>query len=372
MKVLHVISDRNIGGAGILLCNLLQCFDPRRIESTVLLPKDSLLKPRILELGIKVGELEQECDRFCAASVREIRQWIQRTGAELLHANAALSARIAAKKQGIPVVHTRHCFYPPAGIWRFPAARWVGGFFNRRLSDRVIATAGAAASNLRKMGIPTEKIEVIINGSLEPRAVEAWELAAARVRFGIQPKDFVIGICARLEECKGHRTFFEAAKLAMERLPQIPFRFLVVGTGSLREELEEYCQILGIAPFVRFTGFVEDMAIIYRLLRLNVNCSTGTETSCLALSEGMSAGVPMIASDYGGNIDMIGDGHAGFLFPAGDACALANAIVRVVEDINLENAMRRAARERFEAHYTAKEMSQQVTHLYEEVLSLKS
>ena len=80
----------------------------------------------------------------------------------------------------------------------------------------------------------------------------------------------------------------------------------------------------------------------------------------------------MIASDYGGNIDMIGDGHAGFLFPAGDACALANAIVRVVEDINLENAMRRAARERFEAHYTAKEMSQQVTHLYEEVLSLKS
>lgn len=372
MKVLHVLSDRNIGGAGVLLCNLLQSFDAERIQSTVLLPRDSLLKPRISELGIEVGELERDCDGFSMASVREIRRWIRQTGAELLHANAALSARIAARQQGIPVVHTRHCCYPPSGIWRFSTVRWMGGFFNRRLSDRVIATAQAAALDLGTMGIPSDKIRVIINGSLEARAVEAWELAAARVRFGIKPEDFVIGICARLEECKGHRTFFEAAKQVMERLPWVPFRFLVVGAGSQREKLEEYCQSLGIAPFVRFTGFVEDMAVIYRLLRINVNCSTGTETSCLALSEGMSAGVPMIASDYGGNTDMIGDGRAGFLFPAGDACGLANAIVRIAEDINLENAMRRGAKERFEAHYTAKEMSQQVTHLYEEVLSLKT
>ena len=54
MRVLHVISDRNIGGAGVLLCNLLRNFDPRRIESTVLLPKNSLLKERILALGVDV------------------------------------------------------------------------------------------------------------------------------------------------------------------------------------------------------------------------------------------------------------------------------------------------------------------------------
>lgn len=371
MRVLHVISDRNIGGAGVLLCNLLQNFDSEQIQSTVLLPKDSLLKERLLALGVQVREIVEDCDRLSGASVREISCLIKEMGAELLHANAALSARIAAKRCHIPVVHTRHCCYPPQGIWRYPAVRRMGGFFNRRLSDRVIATAEAAARDLSLLGIPPQSIEVIINGSTAVREVKEQELEAARARFGIQKGEFVVGICARLEECKGHRTFFEAAKLVMERLPTVSFRFLVVGTGSQRQALEAYCQSLEIAPFVRFTGFVEDMATVYRLLRINVNCSTGTETSCLALSEGMSAGVPMIASDYGGNRSMIGDGHAGFLFPAGDAEELADAICRIASDINLENAMRRAAKARYEAHYTAKEMSQRVAHLYEELL-LKS
>ena len=371
MRVLHVISDRNIGGAGVLLCTLLRNFDPRRIESTVLLPKNSLLKERILALGVDVWELEEECDRFSFASVREISGVIHRTGAQLLHANAALCARIAAKRCHIPVVHTRHCCFPPRGIWKNSILRHLGGVINRSLSDRVIATAEAAAEDLSLLGIPPQQIEVVINGSPAIREIGEQEQRRARERFGIQKGEFVVGICARLEECKGHRTFFEAAKLVMERLPTVSFRFLVVGTGTQRQALEAYCQSLGIAPFVRFTGFVEDMATVYRLLRINVNCSTGTETSCLALSEGMSAGVPMIASDYGGNRSMIGDGHAGFLFPVGDANALADAILRIASDINLENAMRREARARYEAHYTAKEMSQRVAHLYEELL-LKS
>ena len=129
------------------------------------------------------------------------------------------------------------------------------------------------------------------------------------------------------------------------------------------------CETLGLESSVCFTGFLRDMAPIYRLLRVNVNCSTGTETSCLALSEGMSAGVPAVVSDYGGNRAMIGESLAGIVYPVGNADALADAIGRIVADNALELQMRRAARERYEACYTAAAMTERVTRVYERMLS---
>jgi glycosyltransferase involved in cell wall biosynthesis len=236
------------------------------------------------------------------------------------------------------------------------------------LSDYVIATAEAAKENLRALGIPKEKISVIINGSKPIRAVSDMDLEVARCAFSIEPNDFCVGICARLEDCKGHDTFLHAARILCDRVPQIPFRFLIVGTGSRRAELEETASLLGIADRVCFTGFVSDMAPIYRLLRVNVNCSTGTETSCLALSEGMSAGVPCVASEYGGNRAMIGDGEAGMLSPIGDANALAECILQIAKSPNTEAQLRRAALLRYEQKYTAKRMADEVTSLYERMV----
>ena len=101
---------------------------------------------------------------------------------------------------------------------------------------------------------------------------------------------------------------------------------------------------------VTFAGFVADMAPIYRILRVNVNCSCGTETSCLAISEGMSVGLPTVASNYGGNVAMIGECGAGFLFDVGDAEALANAILQIAENEELEKKMQRCAYERYLSH----------------------
>jgi glycosyltransferase involved in cell wall biosynthesis len=238
------------------------------------------------------------------------------------------------------------------------------------LSERVIATADAAAENLTMLGIPRKRIDVIINGSEAVREVSESELESARARWGIAANEFTVGICARLEPCKGHETFLRAAKRLTEQYPWRSFRFLVVGDGSRRAELEVMCETLGLESSVTFTGFVKDMALIYRLLRVNVNCSSGTETSCLAISEGMSAGVPAIVSDYGGNRAMIGDGMAGIVYPVGNVDALAEAIGRIASDCVLESKMRRAARDRYERFYTAAAMTESVTRVYEKLLKL--
>ncbi len=368
MKVLHVISDENIGGAGVLLCNLLSCFDKNEVESMVALPCGSKLAPRILQMGIPIFFLSEPCDRLSAAAVREIKGVLRKSGAEILHANAALSARVAARGCHIPVVHTRHCCFPHTGILRNSAVRYAAGLCNRALSDHVIATAEAAAENLRELGIPQRKMSVIINGSLPVRVVDEDTLDQKRAEWGISARDFCIGICARLEECKGHDTFLAAASILAKKHPDIPFRFLIVGQGSRRAELEMMIDTLELSDRVIFTGFLSDMALVYPLLRVNVNCSCGTETSCLAISEGMSVGLPTIASNYGGNVAMLGESGAGFLFPVGDAEALANAILQIAEDEELERRMRISARERYLSHFTAEKMAREVTKVYEKLV----
>lgn len=371
MRVLHVISDRNIGGAGVLLTSLLKRLDRTRVESVVALPRSSLLEPRVKALGVPVLHLDQSCDRYNRRSVREIKAMIEEEDIDIVHANAAICARIAGKLCGTVVLHTRHCCFPPQGAWKSRIFSKIGGRVNAMLSDRVIATAEAAVENLCLLGVPRSSIEVIINGSEPIREVSRMELDQLRKKLNLTEDDFCIGICARLEECKGHDIFLHAAKAVLEQKKDLSFRFLIVGTGSQDETLKKLAEELGISEHVRFVGFVEDMAPIYHLLRINVNCSRATETSCLSLSEGMSAGVPFIASDFGGNVAMVGESEAGILFPVDDADALANAIIRVASNPSLEKNMKAAARARYEEKYTAEQMGKHLTAVYERLYRAK-
>ena len=371
MRVLHVISDENIGGAGVLLTSLLKNMDSTRVESIVAMPQGSLLKKRIADLKIPIHLLKYPCDRVNFYSVRELQRIIKRDHIDIVHANAAICARVAGRMFGRIVLHTRHCCFPPKGVWRLWLIRRICGFGNQMLSDRVIATADAAAENLMMLGISSEQIEVVINGSEPIRAVSENELDVLRERFEIEKADFCIGICARLEKYKGHDVFLAAAKRVVAKMPCRKVCFLIVGEGSMRETLQKQVKEEGMTSFVRFTGFVEDMAPIYHLLDLNVNCSRGTETSCLALSEGMSAGLPFVASDFGGNVAMKGGSEAGVLFSVDDAEELSEAICKIASDPMLYKRMRLAAYARYQEKYTAVQMGDHLTAVYENLMKSK-
>ena len=369
MRVLHVISDQNVGGAGVLLCSLLRNFDPTRVESAVAIPRGSALEARLSPLEIPVTELSASPDRPNMHAVRELSCVIRAQKPDLVHTNASMAARVAARLCRVPVIHTRHCCFPPQGALKSPLIARIAGSVNRTLSDHVIATADAAAEDLLRLGIPPERITVIKNGSEELRTPTALELSAARARWGISPDDFVVGICARLVACKDHETFLRAARICLDHTPARRTHFLIVGEGEERTRIERLVRELGLSSHVTLTGFVSDMATVYHLLNLNVNCSVGTETSCLALSEGMSAGVPALVSDYGGNPAMIGESRAGVVFPMRDAARLASLILQICADPALERMMRSAARERYLQCYTARAMAREVEAVYREVLS---
>ena len=141
-------------------------------------------------------------------------------------------------------------------------------------------------------------------------------------------------------------------------------KILVCGRGSLEAELRRVAEELGVAGRVVFAGFVEDITHHMNAIDVNVNCSVGTETSSLALSEGMSLGKPAVVSDYGGNPDMVVDGVSGFVVPAADPSALVSALARLEGDRELLARMGAAAYRRYTEQFTAVSMTGALEELY--------
>ena len=369
IKILNVLTDSNIGGAGRLLVNYLHNFDRTRFDSAVVLPKDSRLIPAVRAEGYDVIETEYGRDKsWDRRAVGELRRIIRDYRPDIVHTHSSLSARVAAWQCGVPArFYTRHCaFVPSRKLTTFPGKQ-LNGLMNRVLSTDIVAVAEAAKQNLTDTGVPEKLITVIINGVEPLRETSPEENDALRDELGIGREDFVCGIVARLEDYKGHSYLLESAKTVLASHPGAVF--LIVGEGTERERLEKQAAESGIAGQVIFTGFCDDVAPYYGIMDLNLNCSWGTETSSLALSEGMSVGVPAVATTYGGNPYMITEGVNGLLVPEKDAPAMADAILRIMDDPELLKRLSDGARRLYREKFTARAMTEQLEALYEAAVS---
>ena len=363
IRVIEAISDTNIGGAGRLLLARLEESDRSRFEETVILPKASKLCPHLEALGVKYIEIDGCADRSLDIfAIPKLWREIRRIRPHILNSHACLGARIAGWIAGVPtIIQTRHSSFPLSKIYEHRIVRAVVRVASRAFSDRIIAVAHIVENDLVRMGVEHERISVIINGARPLCRASESDIKVARERLGIPNGARVVGICARLEKCKDHATFLRAAKQICESCRD--YRFLIVGEGSERRTLESLTKRLGVADSVIFTGFCENITEYMSLFDININCSVGTETSSLALSEGMSLGIPAIASDYGGNPYMVRDGVNGFLYPQGNAEELAKKIL-LLEDKKLYEKLSRGARERFESELNARRMTRLTEKLY--------
>ena len=363
IRVVEVISDTNIGGAGILLLNRLSCYNRSALEEYVIIPRGSMLKTRLRRIGVKVFEINGCFDRsFDARAILEIASILKKLKPHILNAHGCLSARIAALVSKVPIkICTRHCVYPTPKIYRSVAVRAFTKHLNLLLSDKIIAVAESARQNLVEMGIPNTHIEVIINGASPLQRLSATDQQTLRDTLGISQGATVVSICARLEECKDHVTFLRAAAILLKNHPQ--YRFLIIGDGSRRLYLENYAQRLGIADRVIFTGFVENTSHFMSITDVNVNCSIGTETSSLAISEGMSLGIPCVASDYGGNPYMVSNGVNGYIFKQRNSSELAQKILALKNEAIYSSASENALL-RFKQELNARTMTEKTEALY--------
>lgn len=363
INVVEVISDRNIGGAGILLVNRLKNSDRKKFKTIVILPRGSELTDRFRKIGICAIEINAFADRSLDISgIPILFALLKKIKPDIINAHSCLGARVAARFANVPVVlHTRHCIYPIKKIYAIPLVKNVNRALDKILGDKTIAVAEVVKKQLVATGMEPSRIHVIINGAEPLRRFSEHTKEKTRKALGISRDDTVVTICARLEICKDHETFLRAAKYIL--LKNKKCRFLIIGGGSQEAYLKEKASKYGIKNRVIFTGAVADVAPYMNITDINVNCSIGTETSSLALSEGMSLGIPAIASDYGGNPYMVKHGANGYLFHQRDAKDLADKIL-LLENKSEYKKLSLGARERFETELNARRMTRETEKFY--------
>ncbi len=261
-----------------------------------------------------------------------IARTIRRGRPQVVHshtAKAGVLARAAARMMGVPlVVHTFHGhvlkgYFGPRKTAFF---RWLETTLGRS-SDALLAVSPSVAGDLSELGVaPVDRIQVLPLGLELAKLAEVLPKGHLRSEAAFPAPARIVGLVGRLVPIKSAPTFLEAAQIALQSDPQL--RFSVVGDGEERARLEAMAGSLGLGGKLHFHGWHRDMTHVYGDLDLVVNCSLNEGTP-VALIEAMAAGKPVIATDVGGNRDLLDNGLRGRLIPPRDPQALAKAMLEV-------------------------------------------
>ena len=357
MKILHILTDSNIGGAGRYLLSILESYDRDNFQIDVVLPIGSKLIPAVKAIETSVIEMPYIEDRsFSFKAVGALYRLLKERKPDIVHTHAAFSGRAAAKLLGIKIVHSRHYCVPDG------SKTGIMGFINNYFSHGIIATSPEVEKGLIASKTKKELITAILNGTPPLRSLSKGEKMAVLARYGIPENAFVVSQIARLDPVKGHNHTLDAAKL-LAADPDIVI--LLAGEGPLEEHLRKRVKDENI-PNVIFTGFIPEVEEIINVTDLQINASF-TETTCLALLEGMSLGVPVVATKAGGNPYVVSHKENGLLVPYGSGEALAKAVLTIKNDPALYQKMCTAAMDSYNKYFRADIMTRQVEELYRKI-----
>ena len=368
MKVLHILTDTNIGGAGKCVLALADWAADNNIGGvSVIIPRNSALKPEFESRLIPVYEADYINDKsFNLRAVGPIKRIIKSVKPDIVHTHAALSGRIAARLNGsVKVVSTRHSMYDLKPRDTGFMSRLTSFLINNLFSDAIIAVSPAVEENMKALGMPAKKIHMIFNGVPCAKVLEWDKRYEIRGAYGIARDDFVVSIMARLSEDKDHDTVLDTAKKLMDIDSGV--KFIIAGEGPQETHLRRRVKMEEIKNVI-FTGFVKDIINIENITDLQINASVGTEATSMALISGMSLGIPVVASDFGGNPYVVNDGVNGLLFPKRNSQAMANAIMSIRNNAQTYESMSFQAMETYETRFTLDAMGRKTYGLYKHLL----
>ncbi len=363
--ILQVIDGMNIGGAEVLLVDLVRSLGAAGHHVQVAYSTPGPMAARLAELNVPLTRLPRfgRVDPFLLLRLMRLMRLEK---PDIVHTHlfkSDLHGRLAARWAGVPVViSTAH----NNDSWAKRAP--LGWLYGRtaRLADRIIAVSEEVREyQIKYTFLPPEKIVTIDNG-VDLRRFEGQEAAghALRAEFGIASDAPLVGIIGRLTLQKDHASFLQAAARIRVALPEA--RFLVVGDGLLRAELVEQARSLKLDEAVIFAGLRSDIPAVLAALDVLV-FSSRWEGLPVTLLEGMAAARPIVSTAVGGVPGVVADGDSALLVPAGISSVLADATLRVLRDPALARKLSVAARERVREKYSLDSMLKQTLALYEEL-----
>ncbi len=358
IKVLHVLTDTNIGGAGTYVATCLEFCNIDGIEQTVVLPKNSSAKNLMHNANIIEADIAPD-KSLDISSVSVIRKIIKKGKYDIVHAHGSASARIAAR--GIcKSVFTKHTLsYAGSGVRGF-----VDKFLYRAMGGYAIAVSDAAFQNLVDLGFNKNKIFTVKNGVGDVGIPNADLREKSKISFGIDPSKYVVGCVARFSPEKDYETFLFTAKKVCDSCDEIVF--LLCGDGITLNKMKSLAKKLGIYNKCIFAGMVYDPERAYRAMDLYFIASKH-ESFGLSLVESWSAGLPAVTSNTEGFSEIAKNGETSLMFDIGDSNAFANAIIDLYNNPEKAKALAEGGRKCFLQNYSAEAFAHGLVKVYKKI-----
>jgi glycosyltransferase involved in cell wall biosynthesis len=365
--ICQVLHGLWVGGAELLAARFARRLGDRYRFIFACLDELGALGEELRREGFPVHVLGRRPGADFACMLR-LAGLLRRERVELLHAHQytpffyALAARLLWRRA--PVLFMEHGRHQPD----YPRRKRL--LANRLLlerRDRVVAVGQAVRQALiQNEGIPAERIAVIYNGiDLAPSGNGVPDRQAVRREMEVSASDLVILQVARLDYLKDHATAVRTLEHVVRVRPDA--RLVLVGEGPELAKTRQLVLDRGLQSQVRFLGLRKDVARLLAASDLFLLTSV-SEGIPLTVIEAMAAGLPVVATRVGGLSEVVEDGRTGLLCPAGDAAALAEALVKIAGQPALYRQLAEAGRDRALTVFSESRMHAGYQELYQEML----
>ncbi len=370
LKILHIVSDSAPGGVPSLVYLLLKHRDKTRFEMAVACRTNGPFYQEALSLGVKVYpiQMEKKLDwRGVLALWQICREW--RPDVVHTHANrAGLAGRIAAFLANRPIIiHSTHGLHLtehhlPRRIFFLKRIEQLLGL----LTTRLLACSKSEAELFTRLKLVPARKQAVIENGIELEKFYQADTAKKRelkVALGFPPACFLISTIGRLTEQKAPQIFIEVAAKIAEACPDA--RFLIVGDGPMRVELESLSKIKKLDERLNFMGAVEREKIPDILAAFDLFILTSLwEGFPFVVIEAMAAGVPVVSTATIGPIDQIIHGETGLLAPVNDIEKLAEHALNLLQNPALARHLAQNACEYTCNHYSIQNIVPRFENLY--------
>jgi len=295
--------------------------------------------------------------------VFSIREFIKKNRVDIIHCHGYKSNfyGLLASKGQVPSVTTNHNWL--TAHWKLKTYCFLDSLWIR-FFDRIVAVSNEVKKDMLSYKIPEEKIRVIDNGIALERFEKLVETKNMKNQLGFEEKIRIIGTIGSLVIEKGHIYLLEAARQILDGVKDL--KFLIIGDGPLRKQLEEKSERLGIKKDVIFMGQRKDIPELLMAMDIFVLPSI-KEGLPVVLLEAMAAKRPVIATRVGAIPKVIENKDIGILVEPKDIKGLRDAIINLINDPGRMNLLAREGFNRVCMNFSSDEMGKHYLKLYKEI-----
>ena len=340
-RVLFIVNSLRYGGAEKHVVSLLNHLDTQtfRLSLAYLKPENDLL-PQISSERLESIRYVNAVGKFGGGAVRRLATQIDASDIDVVVCTnmysmlyGVLASRLSKRRPRVMEVF--HSTLIQGLKYKLHMAFYWPIF---RMCDLLVYVCENQRGYWRAKGLRAAADAVVYNGidvNHFSSILSVEEKIQLRCQYGIEPSDYLIGICAALRPEKAHGDLIEA--VARLRLAGIAAKCLFVGEGVERTNLERHIAALNLQEHVKITGFQADVRPLIAICDV-MTLVSHSETFSISALESMALGKPMVMSRIGGADEQVQPGINGYLFEAGDIDQLTATLAKLA-DVRERRAM---------------------------------